>query len=157
MSSLSESKLKQPLNLPQAPLTTFFEDGKWLVLDVLRKKKLVLTPEEWVRQHLVYYLIEYKCYPKSLFVLEKGLKYNKLIKRLDVMVMDRNGAPFLVIECKAPDINLSQRTIEQVCIYNHTVKARYIAISNGIKHVCMGYSSTEKCFIPMTGFPDFGK
>lgn len=73
------------------------------------------------------------------------------------MVMDRNGAPFLVIECKAPDINLSQRTIEQVCIYNHTVKARYIAISNGIKHVCMGYSSTEKCFIPMTGFPDFGK
>jgi hypothetical protein len=157
MSSSSESKVKQSLNLPQAPLTTFFEDGRWLVMDILRKKKLVLTPEEWVRQHLVFYLIKYKGYPRSLFVLEKGLKYNHLPKRLDVMVMGRNGTPFLIIECKAPDINLSQRTIEQVCLYNHTVKARYIAISNGIKHVCFSYIEKENKFIPMADFPDFDK
>lgn len=157
MNSLSESKSKQPLNLPQAPLTTFFENGQWLVLDVLRKKKLVLTPEEWVRQHLVYYLIEYKHYSKSLFVLERGLKYNRLTKRLDVLVMDRIGNPFLLIECKAPEIKLSERTIEQVCLYNHTVKAKYIAISNGIRHVCMSYSVEEERFIPMTDFPDFDK
>lgn len=155
MNTLSEAKLKQLLNLPQAPLTTFFEDGKWMVLDVLRKKKIVLTPEEWVRQHLVHYLIGYKNYSKSLFVLEKGLKYNQLFKRLDVLVMDRTGNPFLLIECKAPEIDLSQRTIEQVCLYNHTVKARYIAISNGLKHVCMSYSGIENGFIPMPDFPDF--
>ncbi|HSI77770.1 MAG TPA: type I restriction enzyme HsdR N-terminal domain-containing protein [Lunatimonas sp.] len=157
MNPISEAKLKQCLNLPQAPLTTTFENGQWLVLDVLRKKKLVLTPEEWVRQHLVHYLIEYKHYSKSLFVLEKGLKYNQLIKRLDVLVMDRMGNPYLLIECKAPEVRLSERTIEQVCLYNHTVKARYIAISNGIRHVCMSYSVEEKRFIPMTEFPDFDK
>jgi hypothetical protein len=71
--------------------------------------------------------------------------------------MDRTGTPFLLIECKAPEINLSQRTIEQVCLYNQSVKARYIAISNGIKHVCLSYSVKEKSFIPMTDFPDFEK
>lgn len=157
MDPVSEPKFKQPLNLPKAPLKTYFENGQWLVLDVLRKKKLVLTPEEWVRQHLVHYLIEYKHYSKSLFVLEKGLKYNRLTKRLDVLVMDRTGNPFLLIECKAPEIKLSERTIEQVCLYNQTVKAQYIAISNGIRHVCMCYSVEEERFIPMTDFPDFEK
>ena len=157
MNALLESKLKQQLNLPHATLTTFVEDGKWLVLDVLRKKKLVLTPEEWVRQHVIHYLIEYKKYPKSLFVLERGLKYNQLIKRLDILVVDREANPFLLIECKAPGINLSQRTIEQVCLYNHTVKAAYIAISNGIKHVCLRYSGKDNRFVPMTGFPEFGE
>lgn len=155
MKGLSELKLKQRLNLPQAPLTTFLEGDRWLVLDILRKKKLVLTPEEWVRQHLVYYLVEYKKYPKSLFMLEKGLKYNQLVKRMDILVLDREGNPFLLVECKAPEINLSQRTIEQVCLYNHTVKARHIAISNGVKHVCMSYSNEKMSFVPMTEFPDF--
>jgi hypothetical protein len=157
MSHAPASKLNHQLNLPHAPLTTIFEDEKWMVLDLLRKKKLVLTPEEWVRQHLVHYLVAYKNYPKSLFVLEKGLKYNKLTKRLDILVLDRNGDPFLLIECKAPDVTLSQRTVEQVCLYNHTIKARFIAISNGIKHVCMGFSIKENNFIPLTDFPDFGE
>jgi len=157
MMAPSEPGLMPSLNLPKAPLSTCFESEKWYVVDLLRKKKLVLTPEEWVRQHLVHYLIAYKNYPKSLFVLERGLKYNQLLKRLDILVIDRRGAPFLLIECKAPHITLTQRTVEQVCVYNHTVNARFIAISNGIKHICLHSAAINGEFVQVPDFPDFAE
>lgn len=146
----------QKLNFPNVALQTFQDKGKWFVFDVIRKKKLVLTPEEWVRQHIVSYLILEKNYPRSLFILERGLKYNHLPKRLDVLVVDRNGNPYLIIECKAPEVPLSQKTLEQVCLYNHSIKAKFLAISNGINHVCLAYSEQDRKFTPMEMFPDFG-
>ncbi|MCC5939382.1 MAG: type I restriction enzyme HsdR N-terminal domain-containing protein [Lunatimonas sp.] len=144
------------LNLPAAELSIVESEGKRYVFDPIRKKELVLTPEEWVRQHLIYFLIEVMRYPKSLFVLERGLMYNQLAKRLDILVVDRAGKPFLIIECKAPEVTLSQRTLEQVCTYNQRIQAKYIAVSNGLKHVVLGFSSQSQTYIPMKTFPEFG-
>ncbi|WP_209331603.1 type I restriction enzyme HsdR N-terminal domain-containing protein [Lunatimonas salinarum] len=154
MSFLPESSFPE-LNLPTADLSIFEMGGKQYVYDPIRKKELVLTPEEWVRQHLIHYLIVFMHYPKSLFVLERGLSYNNLAKRLDIMVMDRNGKPFLIIECKAPEVVLSQRTLEQVFVYNQRLRARYIAVSNGLKHVVLAYSMQLQNYVPMKSFPKF--
>jgi hypothetical protein len=143
------------LNLPKAELPISKQDGKWYVFDPLRKKSLMLTPEEWVRQHIIYYLWKHKDYPKGLFVVERGLHYNQLNKRLDILIQDRQGAPFLLVECKAPSVKLSQSTLEQVCMYNRQIGARYLAISNGLKHVCLEFSAARASFIPMKSFPDF--
>lgn len=143
------------LNLPTAPLAIAESEGKSYVYDPIRKKDLVLTPEEWVRQHLIHYLIAFMNYPKSLFVLEKGLTYNRLAKRLDILILDRSGRPFLIIECKAPEVALSQKTLEQVCTYNQQVQAKYIAVSNGLKHIVLGFSTQNKSYFPLKTFPGF--
>lgn len=131
------------------------ENGKYFIFDTLRKKFLVLTPEEWVRQHIIYYLVNYKQYPKSLFVLEKGLKYNLLNKRFDVLVLNRGAQPFLLIECKAPEVKLCQKTVEQVCLYNKTLGAEYLAITNGKQHICMQYEKQKEQISQINSFPDF--
>ncbi|EKB49190.1 hypothetical protein B879_02201 [Cecembia lonarensis LW9] len=123
------------LNFPEMEHQLRQEDGKWSVFDPLRKKFLVLTPEEWVRQHMILFLTQFKGYPRSLFALEKGLQYNKLQKRFDILILNRDGNPFLLIECKAPEVPLSQKTLEQVCMYNKSINAEFIGISNGLKHV----------------------
>jgi hypothetical protein len=97
---------------------------------------VVLTPEEWVRQHLVNYFIDHLHYPKSLIKIERGLVYNQLQKRSDVIVYDRSGKPWLMAECKSPDIPLDQKSVQQVTVYNASMKATYLVLSNGIKHIC---------------------
>ncbi|WP_232834782.1 type I restriction enzyme HsdR N-terminal domain-containing protein [Pleomorphovibrio marinus] len=143
------------LNLPEAELSIGRKEGKWYVFDTIRKKNLILTPEEWVRQHIIHYLRKQKEYPKGLFVIERGLQYNKLNKRLDILVKDRSGDPFLLVECKAPSVKLSHATLEQVCMYNQEVGARYLAISNGMKHISLGFSDSENTYAPLKDFPDF--
>ncbi|GGZ40853.1 restriction endonuclease subunit R [Echinicola pacifica] len=143
------------LNLPQGEFKLTEDEGKLWVFDALRKKQLVLTPEEWVRQHLIYYLIEFKKYPKSLFSLERGLKYNKLSKRFDILILDRNGKPFILIECKAPEVRLSQTTVEQVAVYNKTIGARFMAISNGLQHICLEYDLDSLSYKQVREFPEF--
>lgn len=125
-----------PLNLPPYDYTLKREGDKVLILDTLRKKYLILTPEEWVRQHFVQHLINGQQYPKSLIKLEGGLKFNTLAKRSDIVVYDRSGSPWMLVECKAPDYKLRQQTIEQAATYNHTLRARYIVITNGMTHIC---------------------
>lgn len=147
--------LEEPLNLPPGDFQITNEGGKLSIFDPLRKKFLVLTPEEWVRQHIVGYLIVFKKYPKSLFAMERGVKYNQLNKRFDVLILDRQGKPFLLIECKAPEVKLSQKTVEQVCVYNKTVGARHIAISNGKQHICLAYHPDEDRYAQIREFPDF--
>ncbi|WP_035805558.1 type I restriction enzyme HsdR N-terminal domain-containing protein [Lunatimonas lonarensis] len=144
------------LNLPEADLAISTNSGKWYVFDPIRKKDLLLTPEEWVRQHLIHYFVSTKNYPRSLFVLERGLAYNQLAKRLDILVVDRTGSPFLLVECKAPDVVLSQRTLEQVCTYNQRIQSPNLAISNGIKHVVLAFSPDSQTYVPKSSFPDFG-
>lgn len=127
----------QNLNLPPFEYKIREIDGKAAIFDILRKKYIVLTPEEWVRQHFVHFLIKHYQYPKSLIKVESGLKYNQLQKRSDIVVYDRTGNVFLLIECKSCDISISQKTFEQVAHYNVSLKARYIAVTNGMNHfVC---------------------
>lgn len=102
------------------------------VFDEFRKKWLQLSPEEFVRQQLLHYLVHTCRYPASSIAIEKGLKLNDTLKRFDIVVFDRNRLPFLVIECKAPYIPLDQSVVEQALRYNLILKAPYVMISNGV-------------------------
>jgi len=124
------------LNLPSFDYTLKKENGQVFILDIIRKKYLVLTPEEWVRQHFVHFLINSLQYPRTLIRIEGGLRFNELKKRSDIVVFSREGAPWMVIECKAPDQKLSQRTLHQASVYNHSLRAKYLTVTNGLVHVC---------------------
>ncbi|MCR9063885.1 MAG: type I restriction enzyme HsdR N-terminal domain-containing protein [Cytophagales bacterium] len=143
----------QELNLPSFDCKIKESDGKTWIFDPIRKKYIVLTPEEWVRQHVVNLLVEHFSYSKSLIKIEGGLKYEKLAKRTDIVVFDKEAKPYLLIECKAPEVNLSKKTISQAAIYNKTIKAPHLAISNGLKTFCFEIdfeknSSTQKQILP---------
>ncbi len=130
-------------------------NGKHAIFDIIRKKYIVLTPEEWVRQHLIHYLINQLNYPKSLISVEDGMKVNKMIKRSDVVVYNRNGEIFLVVECKSTKIKLTQKSMDQLSIYNQHYKSDYIALTNGLKvFVCqIDYKNKKPLFI--NHFPEF--
>src|SRR5262249_54832795 len=104
------------------------------IFDIIRKKFVALTPEEWVRQHWLHYLIEEGKYPRSLIVPEMKIVLNDLSKRCDVVVHDRSGNPFLIVECKSPDVKISQKVFDQVARYNLTLKVKYLIVSNGTQH-----------------------
>ncbi|MBN7815624.1 type I restriction enzyme HsdR N-terminal domain-containing protein [Algoriphagus pacificus] len=153
--------MKQDLNRVQLPILNLppFEpklqeiDGKLGIFDSLRKKYLILTPEEWVRQHWINYLIHHLSFPKGLVALEKGLTYNQLQKRTDLVVWNNEGNPYLLIECKAPQIKLSQKTMEQACLYHQEIKSKFLIISNGQQHVSLEWNADEKKFIQLKHFP----
>jgi len=128
--------MMQALNLPNYPFQIKEEDKKTKIFDEIRGGFFVLTPEEWVRQHLVKYLIDKKAYPKSLIALEKGLKLHGMQKRMDVLVYSRSGTPVLMVECKAPNIKIDQSVFEQIGRYNIRMKLPYLLISNGLEHYC---------------------
>lgn len=123
-----------PLNLPPYPFKIIEKGGKYYIFDVIRKKELVLSPEEWVRQHFVQYLIHQYKISKNFISLEKGLKLNDLQKRTDILVYDENGNPQLIVECKAPNVAITQEVFDQVARYNMVYKVKYIAVTNGLEH-----------------------
>lgn len=106
------------------------------IFDRVRKKFVALTPEEWVRQHLINYLITEKQFPASLLAVEKSLKLNHLIKRADIVVYSKNGRALLLVECKAPEVKISQTTFEQIARYNMVYEVNYLLVSNGLEHYC---------------------
>ena len=109
-------------------------ENKVSIFDEIRKKFIILTPEEWVRQHVVQFLMVEKKYPKSLINVEKVLKVNDLRKRYDVVVFNPNGSIHILVECKAPEVKIDQTTFDQIARYNLTLKATYLMVSNGLKH-----------------------
>ena len=146
----------QPLNLPESPLKTRVnKDGKTEVFDVIRKKYVALQPEEWVRQQFIGFLIEHKNYPASLIAIEKGLKINQLQKRFDAVVFDRNGSPLVLIEFKAPNVKLSEKTFSQVAAYNLKMKVKYLIISNGLTHYCCRMDYKNNSFQFLKDIPDY--
>lgn len=114
-----------------------------MIFDVVRKKWLVLTPEEWVRQHLLNYLVTVKQIPASRIAVEKELQLNGLRRRYDAVVFDRNRQPYLIVECKAPYVALDQSVIEQALRYNLSVKAELLLITNGISDLV--FNSRQQC------------
>jgi len=145
----------QKLNLPEINATLKKEYGKVWIFDMIRKKYIVLTPEEWVRQHFIHYLIHVLHYPRSLFRIESSLTYNKLQKRSDILLFDRTGKPWMLIECKSADIRLSQRAFNQVAVYNMTVNAKYIAVTNGMVHFCCEAAVDGRDALFLETFPTF--
>jgi hypothetical protein len=140
------------LNLPAADFRTKEANGKVWIFDGIRKKYVVLTPEEWVRQHVVHYLVQHKSYPKSLISVERGLNYNQLAKRSDIVVFDRDGKAWMLIECKSPDIEIDEQAVQQAFVYNKSVKATYVALTNGIRHFCFEVGGSART---VADFPDF--
>ncbi|EPA00545.1 hypothetical protein A33Q_0018 [Indibacter alkaliphilus LW1] len=147
--------LQAKLNFPEIELKIEEMDGKLNIFDSLRKKYLILSPEEWVRQHMITFLVQFRNYPKSLFAIEKGLKYNQLQKRSDILIVDRKGDPFLLIECKAPEVKLTQKTMEQVTVYNQSVQAAFVGISNGVQHLFFAYDRASNNYKQIQGLPEF--
>lgn len=145
----------QKLNLPEYKFKIVRRENKMLIFDELRKKFLVLSPEEWVRQNFVRYLMDMLKYPRALIKSEGGLNYHSLKKRTDIVIFDRLGHPFMVIECKAPGVNISQKTFDQVAQYNSVLRARYVALTNGLNHYCCGINHETRKVEFMTDFPSF--
>ncbi len=143
------------LNLPQFDVNLKKSEGKVWIFDGIRKKYIVLTPEEWVRQHLIHYFIYHLKYPKSLIGVERGLQYNQLQKRSDIIVFNRSGNPWMIVECKSPEVELDQKSIRQVAVYNSDVKAKYVSVSNGLKHTCYEATKDLKGVVLLKDFPEY--
>ncbi|MFN6944808.1 MAG: type I restriction enzyme HsdR N-terminal domain-containing protein [Cytophagaceae bacterium] len=143
------------LNFPDFQFRFQQIKDKSFIFDIIRKKFIQLTPEEWVRQHFIHLLIDYYHYPKTLLKIESGHKYNQLQKRTDILVYDRQGNCFMLIECKAPEIPVSKKTFEQVSAYNKSYQAPYMAVSNGIKHYCCCIDHTNNSFIFLDNIPTY--
>ena len=124
----------QQLNFPTYNFRFKNSENKVSIFDEIRKKFIILTPEEWVRQHVVQFLITEKKYPKSLINVEKVLKINGLRKRYDIVVFNTDGSIHILIECKAPEIKISQSTFDQIARYNMTMQARFLSVTNGLSH-----------------------
>lgn len=124
----------QELNFPKFEFRFKNNENKVSIFDVIRKRFMVLQPEEWVRQHCVHYLITVKKYPISLINVEKELKVNDLKKRYDIVVFNTDGTIHLIVECKAPKIEIKQNTFDQIARYNLALNATYLMVTNGINH-----------------------
>ena len=131
------------------------ENGKVAIFDIIRKKYIILTHEEWVRQHLIHYFINQMNYPKSLISVEDGLKVNKMQKRSDIIIYNRTGKLFMVVECKSTKIKLNQNSMIQLSTYNLKYNSEYLALTNGLQvYVCkMNYNEKKADYL--TQFPPF--
>ncbi|KAB1062690.1 type I restriction enzyme HsdR N-terminal domain-containing protein [Salibacter halophilus] len=126
----------QKLNFPKYEFSIRSVAKKTQIFDQTRKRYYVLTPEEWVRQHLVEFLVHERNFPRSLLEIEKSLTLNKMHKRADLLVRDKSGNPILLAECKASDVKVTQKTFDQAGRYNMVFRVPYLLITNGVQHFC---------------------
>jgi hypothetical protein len=145
----------RPLNLPPYPFKITLKDTQHFIFDEIRKKHLVLTPEEWVRQHFIQYLILEKKFPKSLIQIEGGLSLNQLQKRTDVVIFNSNGERIMVIECKAPAVKISQATFDQAARYNSVHKTKWLVVTNGLMHCYAQIDHQQEKFLFVKDLPEY--
>jgi type I site-specific restriction endonuclease len=122
---------------------------------MVRKKYVALTPEEWVRQHMINYLVHSKNTPSSLIRVESGLKVHKLFRRADIITYSNSGQPLMIIECKAPGVKISQDTFDQAAMYNITLKVPILVVSNGLTHYCCRIDFNTKKYTFLREIPDY--
>ena len=144
-----------PLNLPPFNAKINVSNGKKMIFDVIRKKYVALTPEEWVRQHLINYLINNKGYPKNLLANEVMIKLNNTIKRCDTVLYRRDLSAQMVIEYKAPHVKISQTTFNQIMRYNMVLKVNYLIVSNGLQHYCCKIDYQQQSYSFLSDIPDY--
>ncbi len=145
----------EKLSFPDFRIRLKNKENKHSIFDIIRKKWFLLTQEEWVRQHCIHFLIFFKKYPKSLINVEKKLLVNGLPKRYDIIVYSKKGNVILLVECKAPNIKISQDVFDQIAKYNLSIKSKYLMVSNGLSHYfCeVNYESNDYYFL--ADIPDF--
>ncbi len=145
----------QKLNLPEYSFRIKTSQGKSFIFDALRKKFVRLTPEEWVRQNFVQFLLTEKMYSPALITVEAAVKVNNNPQRADLVVFDRLGNPVLVVEFKAPEVKISQQTFDQIVRYNMQLKVRFLIVSNGMEHYCCSINYAENSYAYLPEIPDF--
>ena len=145
------------LNLPSYPTKIIERGEKQLIFDFLRRKYVALTPEEWVRQHFVHYLVETKGYPKNLLANEVELKVGDKKLRCDTLLYKGDLQPRMIIEYKAPTIPLQQKTFDQISVYNLLLKVDYLVISNGLQHYCCQMDYAQQRYVFLEQLPDYEK
>ncbi|WP_370476456.1 type I restriction enzyme HsdR N-terminal domain-containing protein [Tamlana flava] len=145
----------QALNFPKYSFRFKNKENKLSIFDDIRKKFVVLQPEEWVRQHCLLYLIQEKNYPKSLINVEKELIINNLKKRYDVVVFNTDGSIHLIVECKAPTITINQDTFDQVARYNLELNATYLMVTNGLNHYYCQMDFKQERYQFLKDIPDY--
>ena len=139
----------QELNLPPFDYKIIEKDSKPFIFDVIRRQYVALTPEEWVRQHFVHFLISHKGYPQALMANEVQLKLNGMSRRCDTVIYDRTLRPRVIVEYKAPTVNITQQVFDQICRYNMVLQVEYLIVSNGLAHYCckMDYTTRSYTFL----------
>ena len=145
----------QKLNFPTYSFRFKNSENKVSIFDEIRKKFILLTPEEWVRQHVIHFLLLDKNYPKSYINLEKLIKINDLSKRYDGVVFQPNGEIFLLIECKAPEVAISQQTFDQIARYNLVLKAKYLMVTNGLNHYFCQMDFENEKYVFLKELPEY--
>lgn len=139
------------LNFPEYPLTIKEETNQ--IYDIIRKKYVANGPEEVVRQYLIHFLINDRKYPKALINVEKQLKLNKMKRRTDLLVYNKDGQALMIAECKAPQVPITQKTFEQIARYNLTLKVKYLLVTNGLKHFCCSINFENESYEFMNHIP----
>lgn len=145
----------QELNFPSYAFRLKSSENKTLIFDIIRKKYVVLTPEEWVRQHVLRFLLEEKNYPASLIAVEKQLKIHTRTKRTDIVVYNTQGTPEVLIECKAPSVKITQDAFDQIARYNLTANASYLMVTNGLSHFFCQIDAENETYVFLKDIPEY--
>ena len=143
------------LNLPPYEIKITEREGKRQIFDPLRKSYVALTPEEWVRQHFVNYLLQYKGYPTSLTANEVGITLNGMSRRCDTVIYDKSLKPRAIVEYKAPSVKITKEVFAQISRYNLVLRVDYLIISNGLQHYCCKMNYTNNSFTFMQDIPAY--
>ena len=143
------------LNLPPYEIKITEREGKRQIFDPLRKSYVALTPEEWVRQHFVNYLLQYKGYPASLTANEVGITLNGMSRRCDTVIYDKSLKPRAIVEYKAPSVKITKEVFAQISRYNLVLRVDYLIISNGLQHYCCKMNYENNSFTFLQEIPDY--
>ena len=146
----------QSLNLPEYSFKIKSEGQRKYIFDNIRKRFVVLTPEEWVRQNMIAWLTREKNYPASLISVELQMKHNRMKRRADVVLFGRDGKPLMILECKAPGVRITQKAFDQAARYNLDMKVEYLVVTNGLDHYCARINHVEGSWEFTPEIPDFG-
>ena len=145
----------QTLNFPLCEFRFKSSENKRYIFDIIRKKFVVLTPEEWVRQHTIHLLLKEKHYPQSLMSVEKRIYINHLTKRYDIVIYRSDGSIFLVVECKAPQVAITQEVFDQIARYNMQLQAENLMITNGLQHIFYQVDLLKQAYVFLKELPEF--
>jgi type I site-specific restriction-modification system R (restriction) subunit len=145
----------EPLNLPTYSFRLKEDRGKNYIFDEIRRRFVLLTPEEWVRQHIVNFLVTLKNFPRALISIEKGFHQNRNRQRYDLLIYSHLGTPLMIVECKAPGIEINQHVFDQAGRYNNIHKANYMLITNGMKHYCCAIHTDKRQYSFLNDIPDY--
>ena len=133
----------ETLNLPTYSFTIKSDKDRSFIFDAIRRKYVLLTPEEWVRQHFIQYLVQDKGFPASLIAVEKEFSFNRMKKRTDILAYNRQGEPVLLVECKSPAVPVTRAVFDQIGLYNLSYNVPWLVVTNGMKHYCCRFEGTK--------------